>query len=85
MIAREYDTAYKRMIARVLELTVGIVNPKEDLVEGIVVLYKAMGGSWKEYYDGIPAQVSLLKKCCRAMHKALKEQQKTKDEKYNDD
>lgn len=85
MMAKEQDTAYARMIARVLELTVGIANPKEELVEGILVLYKAMGGSWKEYYDGIPAQVSLLKKCCRAMHKALSKVKETKDEKYNDD
>jgi len=85
MIARDYDTAYKRVIARVLELTVGIINPEKDLVEAILVLYKGMGGNWVEFYDGVPAQVSLLKKCSRAMHKAFKKVKKAKDEKYNDD
>ncbi len=84
MIARDYNTSYKRVIARVLELTVGISNPDEDLVEGILVLYKGMGGSWVLFFDGVPAQVSLLKKCCRAMHKALAKAKKPKGVKYND-
>lgn len=85
MIAREHETAYKRIIARVLELTVGIINPNDDLVEAILVLYKSMGGNWVEFYDGVPAQVSLLKKCSRAMHKAFSKIKKVKSEKYNDD
>jgi hypothetical protein len=73
MLPRERNTADRRVLARILQLSLGQKNPEDEVLDYISELYARMGGSWVGFFEGDPTQVRLLKRCAAAVVKKNKE------------
>jgi hypothetical protein len=74
MLPRERSRADHRVIARILQLSYGIVKPEESTLDLISKLYSNRGGSWVSFFEGNPKHCSLLKRVTKAVVKHEKEQ-----------
>jgi hypothetical protein len=70
VLPRERDTADRRVIARILELSFGKSNAPVEMMDKISRLYGRMGGSWVSFYGGDPEHIKLLKSCAKTVVKS---------------
>jgi len=68
MKPKSLGTAYQRVISRILEISYG--SEKED----IALLYNNKGGTWKQFYEGHPDHVKLLKTVIKYLIKQRKDE-----------
>ena len=73
-LPRERKRADYRVIARILQLSFGVSDPKDSLLEKISMIYTRKGGSWVLFFEGHPKHSKLLKVVIKAVVKYRKEQ-----------
>ena len=73
-LPRERKRAGYRVIARILQLSHGIGNPKDPLLKNISIVFTRKGGSWVLFFEGHPKHSKLLKVVIKAVVKHKKDQ-----------
>ncbi len=73
-LPRERKRADYRIIARILQLSFGVSDPEDSLLEKISKIYTRKGGSWVLFFEGNPKHCKLLKVVVKAIVKHKKDQ-----------
>jgi len=73
MKPRELETAYERVISRILEISHDGKKDNLNLIHSIEKMYSLKGGSWAKFFRGDSAHASLLKQCTKKLVKAEEE------------
>jgi hypothetical protein len=73
MLPRQRETADRRVIGRILQLSHGQSNPSENTITLISLLFEKSGGSWVEFFTGDPSYVKHLKRCVSVVVKKERE------------
>jgi len=74
MKPKHLGMAYQRVISRILEISYGSEKEDLDLIEEIALLYNEKGGTWKQFYEGHPDHVKLLKTVIKYLIKQRKDE-----------
>ena len=66
---RKHSNASRRVIARILELSHGVTDPQDGMMEKIILTYRKAGGRWAEFFNSNPKHIKLLKSVVKAVVK----------------
>lgn len=70
ILPRERDTADRRVIARILQLSYGKSNPSDEMIDKVSLLFGRTRGSWVSFFGGDPTHIKLLKSCVKTVVKS---------------
>jgi hypothetical protein len=73
MKPRELNTAYERVISRILEISYDGKKDNLNLIHSIEKMYNLKGGLWVKFFRGDTLHTSLLKQCTKKLVKAEEE------------
>lgn len=69
---RHHQKASHRVIARILELSHGVSNPSEEMLEELSYNFRKNNGSWLRFFKSDPTHIKLLKESVKETMENLK-------------